>query len=100
MTDLIQVMTVNPGWGGQPFLHSQLDKIRRLRHMLEERGFDTPIAVDGGIGPVTAPLVVEAGATVLIAGSSIYNDEAPVAPSVAALRASVEHATHIKSTGR
>jgi ribulose-phosphate 3-epimerase len=89
LTDLIQVMTVNPGWGGQPFLHSQLDKIRRLRRALGERGLDTPIAVDGGIDPTTAPLVVSAGATVLIAGSSIYNDEASVAENVATLRASV-----------
>ncbi len=90
LADLIQVMTVNPGWGGQPFLHSQLDKIRRLRHMLDERGLDTPISVDGGINPTTAPLVVSAGATVLIAGSSIYNNRASVAENVAALRASVE----------
>jgi len=93
LADLIQVMTVNPGWGGQPFLHSQLDKIRRLRRMLDERGMDTPIAVDGGIDTTTAPLVVSAGATVLIAGSSIYNDQALVAENVAALRASVRTTT-------
>ncbi|MCK4452242.1 MAG: ribulose-phosphate 3-epimerase [Anaerolineae bacterium] len=90
LADLIQVMTVNPGWGGQPFLHSQLDKIRRLRRTLDERGLDVPIAVDGGISPITVPLVVNAGATVLIAGSSIYNDQASVAENVAALKASVE----------
>jgi len=90
LADLIQVMTVNPGWGGQPFLHSQLDKIRRLRRTLDERGLDVPIAVDGGISPITVPLVVNAGATVLIAGSSIYNDQASVVGNVAALKASVE----------
>jgi ribulose-phosphate 3-epimerase len=89
LTDLIQVMTVNPGFGGQSFIHSQLDKIRRLRQMLEARGLQTPISVDGGIDPTTAPLVVEAGATMLVAGSSIYNDEASVAENIAALRASV-----------
>jgi ribulose-phosphate 3-epimerase len=89
LTDLIQIMTVNPGWGGQPFLHSQLDKIRRLRHMLDERGLDIRIGVDGGINPTTAPLVASAGATVLVAGSSIYNDRASVAENVAALRASL-----------
>lgn len=89
LTDLIQVMTVNPGFGGQPFIHSQVDKIRRLRQMLDERGLEIPIAVDGGIDPTTAPLVVEAGATVLVAGSSIYNNKASVAENVAALRASV-----------
>jgi ribulose-phosphate 3-epimerase len=90
LTDAIQVMTVNPGFGGQPFIHSQLDKIRRLRQMLDERGLDTPIAVDGGIDPTTAPLVVEAGATVLVAGSSIFNSRASVAENIAALRASAE----------
>ena len=89
LADLIQVMTVDPGWGGQPFLHSQLDKIRRLRRTLDERGLDVPIAVDGGISPITVPLVVNAGATVLIAGSSIYNDQASLAENVAVLRASV-----------
>jgi ribulose-phosphate 3-epimerase len=89
LTDLIQVMTVNPGWGGQAFLHSQLDKIRRLRRMLSERGLDIPIGVDGGIDPTTAPLVVEAGAVMMVSGSSIYNDQAPVRDNVAALRASV-----------
>ena len=90
MTDLIQVMTVNPGFGGQQFIHSQLDKIRRLRGMLDERGYSIPIAVDGGIDTTTAPLVVNAGATVLVAGSSIYNDRASVGQNVAALRASIK----------
>ena len=89
LVDLIQIMTVNPGWGGQPFIHSQLNKIRQLRHTLQERKLDIPIAVDGGIDATTAPLVVEAGATVLIAGSSLYNDKATVAENVAALRASI-----------
>jgi ribulose-phosphate 3-epimerase len=89
LTDLIQVMTVNPGWGGQAFLHSQLDKIRRLKRMLAECGLDIPIGVDGGIDPTTAPLVVEAGATMVVSGSSIYNDRAPVVDNVAALRASL-----------
>jgi ribulose-phosphate 3-epimerase len=90
LVDLIQVMTVNPGWGGQAFIHSQLDKIRRLRHMLDERGLDILIAVDGGINTTTAPLAVNAGTTVLVAGSSIYNDKASVAENVAVLRASVK----------
>ena len=90
MADLIQVMTVNPGWGGQAFLTGQLDKIRRLKLMLDERGLDVTIGVDGGIDPGTAPLVVEAGATMLVSGSSIYNDQAPVLDKVRALRASVE----------
>ena len=93
LADLVQVMTVNPGWGGQPFLYSQLDKIRRLRHVLSERGLDIPIAVDGGINPTTAPLVVSAGATVLVAGSSIYNDKASVIENVATLLAAASSPT-------
>jgi ribulose-phosphate 3-epimerase len=88
LVDLIQVMTVNPGWGGQSFLHGQLDKIRRLRCLLDERGLNVPIGVDGGIDRATAPLVVGAGATVLVSGSSVYNSQSPVAKNVAALRAS------------
>lgn len=91
LTDMVQIMTVNPGFGGQPFIHSQLEKIRRLRQMLDRRGLTIPIAVDGGIDPTTAPLVVEAGARVLIAGSSIYNAQASVAENVAAIRQSVAH---------
>jgi ribulose-phosphate 3-epimerase len=89
LADLIQIMTVNPGWGGQAFLYGQLDKIRRLKLLLRERGLDVPIGVDGGIDPTTAPLVVEAGATMLVSGSSIYNDQSPVLDNVTALRASV-----------
>ena len=89
MVDLVQVMTVNPGFGGQSFIHSQLDKIRRLRHKLDQSGSTIPIAVDGGIDTQTAPLVVDAGANVLIAGSSVYNQEASVAKNIAALRDSI-----------
>ena len=89
LTDIIQVMTVNPGWGGQSFIHGQLEKIRTLDKVLRKRKLDVPIAVDGGIDPITAPLVVEAGASVLIAGSSIYNDRAPVDVNIKALRQSV-----------
>ena len=92
LTDLIQVMTVNPGFGGQPFILSQVEKIRHLKQMLDEQSRDIPIAVDGGIDTTTAPLVVAAGATVLVAGSGIYNAKTSVADSVAALRASVKSA--------
>ena len=82
-------MTVNPGFGGQKFIHGQLEKISRLREMLEKRGYKTPIAVDGGIDTTTASLAVNAGATTLVAGSSIYNTRAPVAQNLAALRESI-----------
>jgi ribulose-phosphate 3-epimerase len=89
LVDLVQIMTVNPGRGGQTFLHGQLDKIRRLSEMLDGQGLSVPVGVDGGIDPTTAPLVVEAGATVMVSGSGIYNDERAVAENVAKLRASV-----------
>ena len=90
LADIIQVMTVNPGFGGQEFIQSQLSKISQLRQVLDESGYRTPIAVDGGIDTTTAPLVVKAGATVLVAGSSIYNNKGTVAQNVAALRASTK----------
>jgi ribulose-phosphate 3-epimerase len=89
VADMIQVMTVNPGWGGQAFLKSQLEKITRLKEMLEQRGSQAAIAVDGGVDTNTAPLVVRAGAGVLVAGSSLYNDRAPLAENLKALRSSI-----------
>jgi ribulose-phosphate 3-epimerase len=89
LTDLIQIMTVNPGWGGQQLIESQLDKIDRLRTMIERRGLAIPIAVDGGVDATTSPRLVEAGATVLISGSSLYNSRASVADNLATLRKSV-----------
>jgi ribulose-phosphate 3-epimerase len=89
LVDFVQIMTVAPGWGGQDFIHSQLDKIRRLHQMLRARGLDVRIGVDGGIDTTTAPLVVAAGATSLVAGSAVYSGEASVAENVAALKASV-----------
>jgi ribulose-phosphate 3-epimerase len=89
LCDLVQVMTVNPGFGGQAFLPSQLGKIRRLHEMIAARRLEVPIAVDGGIDAATAPLVVQAGATVLIAGSSVYNRQAPVAENYRRLLSAV-----------
>jgi len=68
--DLILVMTVNPGFGGQSFLHSQLPKIRRIRQMIGDR--DIRLEVDGGVSPETAGDVVAAGADVLVAGSAVF----------------------------
>ncbi|HSF82866.1 MAG TPA: ribulose-phosphate 3-epimerase [Anaerolineales bacterium] len=89
LADLVQVMTVNPGFGGQAFIHSQLEVIRELRQVLERRGLGIPIAVDGGVNLETAPLVVGAGASVLVAGSSVYNRQASVAANLRALYASI-----------
>jgi ribulose-phosphate 3-epimerase len=89
LVDLVQVMTVSPGWGGQSFIPTQLDKIRRLRQMLSARGLDVRVGVDGGINTATAPLAIEAGVAQLVAGSAIYGGKASVAENVAALKASV-----------
>lgn len=85
MVDVILVMTVNPGFGGQKFLSSQLPKIRRLRQMIAESGRDIRLAVDGGIDSHTAPQAIAAGADVLIAGSAIYA-QSDYSAAIAALR--------------
>lgn len=72
LLDLVLVMTVEPGFGGQKFMHDQLPKIRMLREMLDKLNPDCDLEVDGGIDPVTAPLVKEAGANVLVAGSTVF----------------------------
>jgi len=84
--DLILVMTVNPGFGGQAFLPSMLPKIRRIRDMIGER--DIFLQVDGGVAPATAASVVEAGADVLVAGSAVFkgDGEAAYRANMAAIR--------------
>ena len=72
MADQVLVMTVNPGFGGQPFLPEMLDKIRVLRAEANRRGLQLDIAVDGGINAVTGRQCVEAGANVLVAGASLF----------------------------
>jgi ribulose-phosphate 3-epimerase len=70
--DLILVMSVNPGFGGQSFIRSQLDKIRAIRGMITASGRDIHLEVDGGVNAETAPLCIEAGADVLVAGSATF----------------------------
>ena len=83
--DLVLVMTVEPGFGGQAFMESQLDTIRQVRAIIEKYNPACELEVDGGISPRTAPLVVEAGANVLVAGSAVYGKE-DTAAAIAALR--------------
>jgi len=87
--DQVLVMTVNPGFGHQRFIHTTLPKIRRVRQMIDEikRGCD--LEVDGGIDATTAPLVVDAGANVLVAGSAILNEREGVMAAMKRLRAAV-----------
>jgi ribulose-phosphate 3-epimerase len=78
--DLVLLMTVNPGFGGQRFISSVLDKIRQVKALLHEKGlFHVEIEVDGGINPETARQTVEAGATVLVAGSAVFGQSDRVA---------------------
>ncbi|WP_077617777.1 ribulose-phosphate 3-epimerase [Bacillus sinesaloumensis] len=73
--DLVLLMTVNPGFGGQKFIHSVLPKIAEVAQMVKERNLNVEIEVDGGVNEETAKLCVQAGANVLVAGSAIYNKE-------------------------
>ena len=70
--DMVLLMSVNPGFGGQSFIESTVPKIARLRKMIDDAGLNVDIQVDGGINDKTAVLVKEAGATVLVAGSYVY----------------------------
>ncbi len=83
--DLALVMTVEPGFGGQKFMNDQLSKIRELRKYIDQEGFDCLIEVDGGIDEFTAPLALEAGANVLVAGSAVFG-KADRAAAIAALK--------------
>jgi ribulose-phosphate 3-epimerase len=85
--DMVLVMSVNPGFGGQRFIPTTTQKIATLRRQLDERGlWPIEIEVDGGITPQTAPEVIAAGATVLVAGAAVFNESATVAENIAALK--------------
>ena len=74
MVDLILVMSVNPGFGGQSFINSQLGKIKKIRHKIDISGRDIDLQVDGGINFATAPLAIENGANILVAGTAVFKD--------------------------
>ena len=88
--DQVLVMTVNPGFGAQHFIHTTLPKIRRVRQMIDEIKPGCDLEVDGGIDATTAPLVVDAGANVLVAGSAIFGENDGVAAAMKRLGAAVE----------
>lgn len=90
--DLVLLMTVNPGFGGQAFIPAQLEKIRRVAAMIGDRPID--LEIDGGVTPETAGLVVEAGANVLVAGSAVFKGgtKESYAANIAAIRAAAEKA--------
>jgi len=85
---LVLVMTVNPGFGGQEFIPETLGKIRQVRQAIRQRGLECEVEVDGGINDETAPLVVGAGADVLVAGSAVFDAKDGVAAAIQRLLAS------------
>lgn len=92
VTDIVLIMSVSPGFGGQAFIPASVDKIRRVRDMLDRAGSTADLAVDGGIGPDTAGEVVRAGADVLVAGSAVFHHPGGIARGLRELRASVQAA--------
>ncbi len=88
--DLVLVMSVNPGFGGQSYIPTSTAKIARLRSMLDAIGSAADLEVDGGIKPRNAAEVVRAGANVLVAGSAVFNERASVAENIGSLRAAIE----------
>jgi len=87
--DLVLVMTVNPGFGGQTFIEGMLDKITRIRTELDNKGLSAELEVDGGINAQIAPKVVQAGARVLVAGASVFHSGETVAEAITKLRVSL-----------
>ena len=87
--DQVMVMTINPGWGGQQMIRAQLEKVRRIRAALDSIGSPADLMVDGGVKPENAAACAGAGASVLVCGSSVFNDRQSPAQSIASLRAAI-----------
>ncbi|MBI2906487.1 MAG: ribulose-phosphate 3-epimerase [Chloroflexi bacterium] len=87
--DLVLVMSVNPGFGGQSFINGSIDKIACLRRMLDDKGLEAELEVDGGVNAEIAPRVVKAGARVLVAGAAVFNGKESVAQAIERIRASL-----------
>ena len=92
--ELVLVMTVNPGFGGQEFLAGTLSKIRRVRRMIDEAHTDCELEVDGGIEPHTVSQVVEAGARVLVAGSAVFGAQGGPAAGILRLKEQLDRRAH------
>ena len=88
--DMVLIMTISPGFGGQEFVPETLPKITRMRQMIIDRGLRCDIEVDGGIHEATAPLAVRAGANLLVSGSGVYNKRESVAQAIERLRNAVQ----------
>ena len=86
MLDMALIMTVNPGFGGQKFIPEMLPKITRLRELIDQQELHCDIEVDGGVHETIVPVVVQAGANLLVAGSAVYNEQESVTEAIARLR--------------
>ena len=94
--DLILVMTVNPGFGGQSYIPTMTDKVARMRQILDRRSlYDVDLQVDGGISPETTPEVVRAGANALVAGAAVFRGEGSIAENIAAIRGAAAGAQQV-----
>ena len=87
--DFVLLMSVNPGFGGQKFIHTSVDKLKRLRRMIDERGLETRIEIDGGIDAANIQKIVESGAEIIVAGSAVFGGGKPTE----AVRELIEAAT-------
>lgn len=92
LLDLVLIMTVNPGFGGQVFIEGMLDKIARLRHELDENGLPTELEVDGGINPTNISRVIQAGARVLVAGNAVFQAREGIPQAIATLKEKIGQA--------
>ncbi len=88
--DQVMVMTINPGWGGQQMIPAQLEKVRRIRSLLDAAGSRAEVEVDGGVNVGNAALCARAGASVLVCGSSVFNSAQTIPANLAALRAALK----------
>lgn len=91
--DQLLIMTVNPGYGGQSFIPSSIPKIERARRMIEAIGRSITLEVDGGINTTTASIAVDAGATLLVAGSAVFTQDSSVAEAMSTLRRAIDAPT-------
>ncbi len=91
--DMVLIMSVNPGFGGQQFIPAATSKIKRLKEMIDQKGLDVDIQVDGGVNEKIASLVAEAGANILVAGSAVYG-KSDVKQAIEGIRRSAEKAIH------
>ena len=89
--DVVLIMSVNPGFGGQSFIPSSTSRVKKLRSMIRETGLDVPIEIDGGITPITAPGVVEAGSDIVVAGSAVFSaNNRDIKKNIMALREGIK----------